>query len=265
MTDQGTVDIQRRNINSKDHKKKKFDLKFYIKLWCELPTRFVIRYRCSVCILVRLFTEHLCLHNSHCGRHKNLTEFAAAERGRNASVAAAAEAGTAAATAAATVGSDTPVPILPPCGAAAPSPVAALVTAQVTGSAPPVVATVTPQAFELARRSLTEAVAPSVADAAAPAPVSLVPSEETGADESAPEMAAKEGKNTTPAVVSSPCSPSSPPGVETSGADTSAKSDESVLDASAASLSVRDAEGFLIDENYTKQQLQDAVVEAAAQ
>ena len=31
--DQGTVNIQRRNINSKDHKKKKFDLDFYINLW----------------------------------------------------------------------------------------------------------------------------------------------------------------------------------------------------------------------------------------
>jgi|EP01043_Picozoa_sp_COSAG02_P053205 hypothetical protein len=33
LIDQGTVDIQRRNINSDDHKKKRFDLDFYISLW----------------------------------------------------------------------------------------------------------------------------------------------------------------------------------------------------------------------------------------
>ena len=166
------------------------------------------------------------------GRHKQLTEFAAKERERKA-------------TAPEAVG---------------PSPVAALVTANVTGAPPPAVAAVTPQAFEQARRSLTEAVAPSVSAARDPQAISLVPAEERAGPaeaELAPTTAATdaEGKDSGPGVASSPCSPSSPPGVAGEASELEAPS----LPESAGDK--RDAEGFLIDENYAKEQLRDGVVD----
>eukprot|EP01043_Picozoa_sp_COSAG02_P030054 COSAG02_NODE_1900_length_10458_cov_4.285838_10_plen_200_part_00 len=171
-----------------------------------------------------------CLHR---GRHKQLTEFAAKERERKA------------ATATEAVG---------------PSPVAALVTANVTGSAPPAVAAVTPQAFEQARRNLTEAVAPSVSAAHDPRAISLVPAEDNAGPaeaELAPTSAATdvEDKHSGPGVASSPCSPSSPPGVGGEAPQLEASS----LSESAGDT--RDAEGFLVDENYAKEQLRDAVVD----
>ena len=150
---------------------------------------------------------------------------------------------------------------------AAPTPVAALVTANVTGSTPPAVAAVTPQEFELARRNLTEAVAPSVPVAHAPEAISLQPSDETTDRHevgSGPAPPVNQGEDTAPCVASSPCSPSSPPGVEdeVSTSASGAKSSEGVQDAADASPAKRDAEGFVIDENYAKEQLQEAVVDA---
>ena len=242
LIDQGTVDIQRRNINSTDHKKKRFDLDFYISLW-----------------------------------HKQLTEFAAKERERvpGAAVAEAPHSSDAA-SATAVIGGAIPAPAAG--GRPKPSPVAALVTAHVTGSAPPAVATVTPQQFELARRNLTEAVAPSFPD---PAAIALVPSGETAgtaeAESGAASVVSDGDRSPGPDVASSPCSPSSPPGVDDAVSEPEAPATpvESVRDTTAATAEVPakldgaegfhidenyDAEGFLIDENYAKEQLQNAVV-----
>ena len=131
---------------------------------------------------------------------------------------------------------------------------------------PPAVAAVTPQQFELARKNLTEAVAPSVPIAPAPEAISLQPSDETTDRQgvgSASATPVNEGEDSAPRVASSPCSPSSPPGVEdevsTSAAD--ANSSKDVRGAADASPAKRDAEGFVIDENYAKEQLQEAVVD----
>ena len=225
-------------------------------------------------------------------RHKKLTEFAAKEKERDAAGAAASGNTVAETNSLSTTG-----------GAAAPTPVAALVSAQVTGSAPPAVACVTPREFEMARRSLTEAVAPTVA----PAVVTLVPAD--AADSTATPTSAADSNDSaaTPAaggereqgeeappppppagVASSPCSPSSPPGVDdkpeepgdaAAAAASAETADAAVLAADtqsddvspapvaaavAAPVAKRDAEGFLIDESFTKEQLANATAMATA-
>jgi hypothetical protein len=50
-------------------------------------------------------------------------------------------------------------------------------------------------------------------------------------------------------------------GAEASEPEASAQPDESVRDEAVSPQAKRDAEGFLIDESYAKEQLRDAVVD----
>lgn len=256
--DQGTVDIQHRNINSKDHKKKKFDLDFYIKMW-----------------------------------HGKLTDFAAKENERTEASPRDDGPGSAASGVASpgagrgAVGDG--VVAVPVSTVSAPSAVAARVAAQVTGgSSTSRAKPIDIAEFEAARRNLNQAVAPT--PAVAPALLTSRESERqserespraslsasyvtaNGEDVNASAMLYSPGVTLVPAVVgrvespaaaggaavsaggdvvSSPCSPSSSPPVVMDVKEAATAEQAPAVEAVGAVATPRDAEGFIVDEKAT--------------